>query len=294
MNINDLSEFLAALSTRGILFYTPDDKPEKATLRGTFKDLFYKLHAHSQLEIICLLQGEMALHINGRWCNCAPGMVQVLVPGVVHGEHFLDREKSYRLLWATVFPEALFFHVTEYQPLTGYSTSKKRMAITPPMSSQLWDISRSPDFIKNTKLRPKFHCLLMECVDFFLSAQNDENIQASDYREQVVEQVKRYVLEYYWEDLSLGKLAGIVHYSPGHLNAVFRKAERMPLHRYINEIRLLKSRQLLATSGLLVKQVAQSAGFHDPLYFSRIFTRRFGMSPLAYRKKILKRRRKQS
>ncbi len=291
MNYDDLTFFLAALSEKGLSFHSRGGVPPGAPLRQKFNDLFYKPHAHQQLEMICLLQGSLALRINGHWRECPRRAVQVFVPGAVHGEHYLDPGAGYRMLWATVLPAALLFHVTEHTPLTGYSTSKQRLAIAPPMCPQLWKTSRAPDFARDLRLRAKFHYLLMECVEYTLSDQAPRGMRPADFHEQIVEQIKHYIREYYWEDISLARMAGIVHYSPGHLNAVFRRSEKMPLHRYINEVRLLQARQLLQGGRLLVKQAAAAVGFKDPLYFSRIFARRFGIRPAAIRP--ARRRRKQ-
>ena len=294
MNNKDLSQFLTALSENGIRFYTRDDTPAGDAPALKLTKLFYKPHAHNQLEMICLLTGRLALGINARWVSCQPRHVQVFIPGVMHGEHFAAAEASYRMLWATVFPTALFFHITAYDPLIGYSTSTKRMAITPPMCAQLWQTSREQRFSHDRHLHAKFHYLLMECVHYSLTAHPDAQCGAADYHEQIIEQVKNYVVQYYWENISLKKIAGIIHYSPGHLNAIFRQAERMPLHRYINEIRLRQARNLLAGGNMLVKQVAQAAGFHDPLYFSRVFTRRFGASPAAMLARAKKKHKRQT
>ncbi len=284
MNNNDLTQFLAALSDKGVRFCLPgDEAPPGGALRRQFNDLFYAPHAHRQLEMICLLRGSLALNVNGRWLACPRDTAMVFVPGVVHGEHYLSADDGYRLLWATVLPAALLFHATEYDPLTSYNTSKKRLAITPPMCPQLWRAAREPDFAQNILARARFHYLLMECVEYILANPELSRMQPADFHEQIIEQIKHYIGQYFWEDISLAKMAAIVHYSPGHLNAVFRRSEKMPLHRYINEVRLLQARQLLQGGDLLVKQAAAAVGFKDPLYFSRIFASRFGIRPAALR-----------
>lgn len=52
---------------------------------------------------------------------------------------------------------------------------------------------------------------------------------------------------------------------------------------YRNEIRMSNAETLLCHTDQPINQIAQTVGFSDPLYFSRIFTKFFGLSPRKYR-----------
>lgn len=54
---------------------------------------------------------------------------------------------------------------------------------------------------------------------------------------------------------------------------------------YRNEIRMTAAASLLKRSNLSVAEIAFKTGFEDPYYFSRIFKKTVGISPIAYRKK---------
>ncbi|MEY8353203.1 AraC family transcriptional regulator [Lachnospiraceae bacterium 54-53] len=56
--------------------------------------------------------------------------------------------------------------------------------------------------------------------------------------------------------------------------------------QYIGEIRINKAKELLYSSSFTCNEIAQSIGYSDPLYFSRIFKQAVGISPQAYRKNI--------
>ena len=54
---------------------------------------------------------------------------------------------------------------------------------------------------------------------------------------------------------------------------------------FILGTRLNAAKDLLATSDLKVASIARRVGYGDPGYFTRVFTRRVGMSPGAFRKR---------
>ena len=52
---------------------------------------------------------------------------------------------------------------------------------------------------------------------------------------------------------------------------------------YINHIRIEKSKRLLKESDLQINEIAFELGFESPNYFSRIFKKEIGISPISYR-----------
>jgi len=55
--------------------------------------------------------------------------------------------------------------------------------------------------------------------------------------------------------------------------------------RFIRFIRLSRARRLLLESDLNISEVAFQAGFNDPVYFTRVFRREFGVTPSGFREK---------
>lgn len=73
--------------------------------------------------------------------------------------------------------------------------------------------------------------------------------------------------------------------SEDYLKRKFKKQYGVTPHDYLIKIRLERAKMMLSSVNRFdytVKSVALSCGFNDPLYFSRLFKKRFNMSPLAY------------
>ena len=91
--------------------------------------------------------------------------------------------------------------------------------------------------------------------------------------------------EHLADDLSRDALAARVHLSPSRFQTVFREATGLAPRNYVQRQRIGKAQQLLATSELSVREIAQRVGHPDAFHFSRIFTKVVGQNPTAYRAK---------
>jgi AraC-like DNA-binding protein len=78
---------------------------------------------------------------------------------------------------------------------------------------------------------------------------------------------------------SIESIASAAGASASHLRDRFRSHFGTRPVAYRNALRLARARDLFATTAMKVNEVARATGFSDPLYFSRAFRRRFGISP---------------
>ena len=69
-----------------------------------------------------------------------------------------------------------------------------------------------------------------------------------------------------------------------NLNLKLNALTGMPTMQYLRKMRLHRAKKLLGESNLNVSEIAWEVGFHDPKYFSRVFSEEFGVPPSAFRK----------
>lgn len=85
-------------------------------------------------------------------------------------------------------------------------------------------------------------------------------------------------------EISVGELAAQYAQSREHFIRSFRSFMGVSPHRYRQKRRMDHARLLLADTDLPISRVAEEVGFADAQYFSRIFKKEVGVSPLAYRR----------
>lgn len=102
---------------------------------------------------------------------------------------------------------------------------------------------------------------------------------------QYVDKAARFISHNFSRDITIEDIADFVGISPSHLYRVFSQELGIPPTRFLTSYRINEACALLRGSGMSVSEVAASAGFRDPLYFSRVFKKIKGISPTAYERK---------
>ncbi len=104
----------------------------------------------------------------------------------------------------------------------------------------------------------------------------------SGLHEQVEEAIQLFHT-HYREPLQIAAYAREKGMSPCWFTRLFHRQTGISPQQYLTNVRIGKARELLATTGYTVGEVAELSGYANPLYFSRIFHRVTGLSPTAYR-----------
>ncbi len=78
-------------------------------------------------------------------------------------------------------------------------------------------------------------------------------------------------------------LAALCFVSEDHFIRRFRESLRTTPASYVQDRRVTRAAQRLLFSGASIEVIAEETGFGNRYYFTRVFTRRIGISPAAYR-----------
>ncbi len=97
-------------------------------------------------------------------------------------------------------------------------------------------------------------------------------------------QMNAYILKHLHEPITLKQLADLVHLHPNYFIQYFRKHFFVSPIEYVYTVKLLVAAQLLLEyPQKSISQIAYETGFNDYRYFSRLFKRKYGIAPSAYR-----------
>lgn len=95
--------------------------------------------------------------------------------------------------------------------------------------------------------------------------------------------IKRYIDNHIYEKLSLDSISAGLNMPKHKISRLFREEINMSPYYHILTRKMDICKNLLAQTNLSVKEIAFMLSFSDQCYFSNIFKKRIGLSPLKYR-----------
>ncbi|WP_239614682.1 response regulator [Cohnella mopanensis] len=101
---------------------------------------------------------------------------------------------------------------------------------------------------------------------------------------QEIETIRDYLTRYFHEDISFATLSEKFHLSPQYISKRFKETYNTTIISYLTELKIEKAKALLSNTNSAVSQIANQLGYVDENYFSKVFKKQTGMSPLHFRK----------
>ena len=115
----------------------------------------------------------------------------------------------------------------------------------------------------------------------------DKDVEDIGDVSKVVQKIINHIEQHYAEPISAESLAEEVYFSSNTLRIMMKKQTGDTIHEYLTRVRLEKAAELLKYHDKKIGQVAKEVGYDSASYFCMKFSKDYGMSPLAYRKKYL-------
>lgn len=165
-----------------------------------------------------------------------------------------------------------------------------------PIKEHVFYSGTSPDYpwifqqmiLELQMCRPNYEELLtflLRHIFLLINRQIQEGNKATSYMLEETEKATRYFNKYYNMPINIEKYAESIHVSTCWFIRKFKQYIGITPRRYILSIRIANAQLLLETTNYTVSEIAAIVGYDNPLYFSRLFKKQHGLSPIEYRKK---------
>ena len=268
--------------TTGSILELHDHAPLQALVSGLqlgSKGVRHQDRVIDCFDLLYVCQGVVPIEEDGREYLVKTAQTMLLWPHRRHrgtAEYSLDT----RLYW-------LHFTLDETSNSTGNLVSVAQHAdvMRPEILEGLF--RRFLDDQKSGRLLPHMANLLLRTILSEIADQRSVesmNKGANGASDSLAERTLAYIHAYFHTALTVTQLSNDLGYNADYLNRIFRETYQRTLLEEIHRTRVDYARHLLSHTPQNFAQIAHNCGFADVNYLSRLFKRRYGLTPTAFRR----------
>ncbi|TWH57130.1 AraC-like DNA-binding protein [Desulfitobacterium sp. LBE] len=223
----------------------------------------------------------LLIPLSGKACYTLNGTPYELKPGIIlHAGAYmnLDKEIISDQTWHYV---VVHYNIAE-QDTALFPCYDSHFLIETGINAKIANYGEQLNRIEHTygklsslQLRTLFAALLEEIVTSAIRYQQRDD-------EKIVADAVNFIHENYTKGITIGQLAEFYAIDIKRFSYLFQKNVGVPALAYLTRLRINHAKRLLQTSSYTVAEIAESVGYHDSYYFSRLFKKQTGHSPTGF------------
>ncbi len=124
--------------------------------------------------------------------------------------------------------------------------------------------------------------LFLKILEEILAACENEQLKDADNLDAITD----YMYQFYPDGITAVDVATHFNTDSRKLSTLFMRTIGVSPNVYLTALRIQQAKLLLRTSNLPVAEIAESVGYKDHFYFSRVFKKETGVPPSRYRKQM--------
>ena len=135
-------------------------------------------------------------------------------------------------------------------------------------------------------------CLLTETIirllqsEYVVSIVPPSSVTRQNYQDELFERIIAFVESKIYEPLTIAEICQQFSMSRSSLQLLFKNAVNQSPKKYISDMKLERSRQMLRENKYTVSEISLKLGYSSIHYFSNAFNQKYHISPSEYAKRI--------
>jgi len=234
----------------------------------TAKKTLWDSHCHTEFEIICILEGDITLTVEGRKYRLSDNQIAILPPMSFHTISSNSRMRYRRM---TALFEKMEIPGEIYERFLR-SVQEKPVLIhrdIPNILNQLWYSLDKPYCI------PLQKSLLVQI--FYIALQEENPVRVKEPSTQITA-ILEYIDENICKPITLADISKNTYISQSTISHIFVREMKTTVKQYILQKKLTYGENLIL-SGENPTQVAHKIGYGNYSNFYRIYRKFYGKSP---------------
>lgn len=237
----------------------------------------FPLHRHEFFEIDIVVSGHAKSNINGKIYDIGKNSILFFTPADFHDIILTADEPlhTYNIAFPT---SAIYREVWAHVPMSCHLATlsdesfQSAVLVCQQLLREYESASHSAELMMKTGIE---WCL-------FLLAGAAGTGPGGAHPTGDIAAALAYIYDNFTGEVTRDAAAAIMHVSPMHFSRLFHRHMGVSFQEYLLNLRLDFAKKLLSTAGVSVSEAAFASGFNSTSYFSRVFTRRYHLSPGQY------------
>ncbi|WP_433898429.1 helix-turn-helix domain-containing protein [Pseudomonas sp. PSE1(2024)] len=247
-----------------------------------------KPHRHADLcQLLFVFKGQAELEIEGQRTQLNEAAIQILPPLSVHGFRFSEDVEGFVVTLAT--------------PLINHLQAQLGSAVQALAQAESYPAGKDAEYLNSLfaalqaeynghqPAREMLMHSLVSVIMVWVSRQAIHRHNATQRPQRQREYLNGFIQlveETYRQHVKVEDLAHRLGISVSHLNGTCRELAGQPALQIMHERQLLEAKRLLTYTSMTIYEMSEVLGFSDPTNFTRLFRRRVGISPKAFRDRL--------
>ena len=235
-------------------------------------------HLHRELELICMLEGEVVAYADSTRCELQAGDIFLTFPNQIHSYEKRTPETHVGFIFK---PDLLPEMMETFTMGTPRSPVIRGAANLPQIRSLIDSLTdtRNTEAVSHlSELRRGY--LLALCAQL-LPMMAIVKLPVGD--SETLRTIVSFCTQNFSENLSLSLLEEKLHLNKYYISHLFSGRLGLGFNDYINSLRVSEACRYLLNSDHPITEIGYLVGFNTPRTFNRAFMKQMGVSPSEYR-----------
>ena len=238
---------------------------------------------HDFIEIELIIKGSGIHHLNGIPFRVTDGLMYLLLPGD-HHYYSLDEGTVFELYNIKI--DAAFPSADVLQNLQAFSKPYAVHLEGEAYEEIKREVMQLVAYCEKNPVPDLLGRNLADRIILLLTGELDQREKGEGLKfSGPLQSVLDYISTHYRDNISSADMEKITGLSAHYFSSYFKKQTGLRFCDYVNRVRLFRAAERMENTTLYLKEISAEAGFSSQAYFTRMFTRFFGISPNQYRKR---------
>ena len=259
----------------------------------SFADKTFPSHWHPEMEIQLILHGRAEYSVNGESYIVKEGCGIYIAPETVHMMKALsDGTTGYNLVLLPQFLENCLRSARREKYIRPFTSRwADACLITPERKEGHMILDTMYQLYHTENIHFAYELFQLEKIIAIwrnlLSILPDQGYLEGDSRKNLRIQRMRTMLGFirqnFAQPITVDNIAASAHIAKSECFRCFAELSKTTPVEYVAKIRLMHAAQMLITTDNSVSEICFAAGFNNTSYFSKCFSKEYGMTPKKYR-----------